>query len=52
MVPSPEELEAMRERFYSKSFFDLRTVLEKKGWLVDKGKSTAPGVKYPGTINA
>ena len=52
MVLSPEELEAMRERFYFKSFSDLRTVFEKKGWLVDKGKSIIPGVKYPRTINA
>jgi hypothetical protein len=52
VVLLPEELEAVRERFYSKSFSDLRTVLEKKGWPVDKGKSTAPGVKYLGTINA
>ena len=42
----------MRKRFYSKSFFDLRIVLKKKGQLVDKGKSIAPGLKYLGTINA
>jgi hypothetical protein len=52
VVLSPEELEAMRKRFYSKSFSNLRTILEKKGWPVDKGKSTTPGVKYLGTINA
>ena len=40
----------MRERFHSKSFSNLRIVFEKKGWLVDKGKSTKG--KYPGTINA
>jgi hypothetical protein len=50
IVLLPEELEAMRERFHSKSFSNLRIVFEKKGWLVDKGKSTKG--KYPGTINA
>jgi hypothetical protein len=52
IVLSPEELKAMRERFYSKSFSNLRIVLKKKGWLVDKGKSITPGVKYLKTINA
>jgi hypothetical protein len=45
-----KELEAMRKRFYFKLFSDLHTVLKKKGWLVDKGKSTKG--KYLKTINA
>jgi hypothetical protein len=40
----------MRERFHFKLFFDLRIVLKKKGWLVDKGGSTKG--KYPRIINA
>jgi len=42
----------MRKRFYFKLFSNLYTILEKKGWLVDKGKSTTPRVKYLRTINA
>ena len=31
VVPLYKELKAMRERFYSKPFFELRIVLKKKG---------------------
>jgi hypothetical protein len=47
-----EKLEAIRKRFYFKSFSDLRIIFEKKGWLVNKGKSTISRVKYFKTINA
>ncbi len=51
-VLSDQELDAVRERFQSKLFTDLRTTLRKKGWPVSSSRSSTPRAIYPRKVEA